>query len=130
MSSRQDESALRSRKGRVLRKSPINRSPSVVWGRPLLTNPVVMSCWPVRNPMTLQCAASRGVRLGVPVRTPLLAAHCKVMGFLTGQQDITTGLVSNGRPQTTDGERLIGLFLNTLPFRLRNADSSCRELIH
>jgi amino acid adenylation domain-containing protein len=67
--------------------------------------------------------------LGVPVRTPLLAAHCKVMGFLTGQTDITTGLVSNGRPQSADGERLIGLFLNTLPFRMQVDEGSWNEVI-
>ncbi|MDB6065338.1 MAG: hasO [Pedosphaera sp.] len=66
---------------------------------------------------------------GVPLRTVLLAAHCRVMSFLAGQSDIITGLVSNGRPQVTDGERLIGLFLNTLPFRIDVADGTWRSLV-
>ncbi len=56
--------------------------------------------------------------LGVPLRTVLLAAHCRVMSALTGQADVLTGLVSNGRPQSVDGEKIIGLFLNTIPLRV------------
>ena len=56
---------------------------------------------------------------GVPLKTVLLAAHQRVMGFLYGQDDVVSGLVCNGRPENVDGERLIGLFLNTLPFRLK-----------
>ena len=67
--------------------------------------------------------------LGVPIRTVLLAAHCRVMSFLTGQTDMLTGLVANGRPQLLDGERLIGLFLNTLPFRIPMEGGTWKELI-
>ena len=55
---------------------------------------------------------------GVPLKSVLLAAHLRVMGLLGGQAEALTGVVWNGRPETTDGERIIGLFLNTLPFRL------------
>jgi amino acid adenylation domain-containing protein len=65
---------------------------------------------------------------GVPIRSVLLAAHCRVMSLLTGQEEFLTGLVANGRPQCTDGERLIGLFLNTLPFRTR-VGGTWKELI-
>lgn len=54
---------------------------------------------------------------GVPLKTVLLAAHQRVMGFLYGQTDVMSGLVCNGRPEEMDGEKLIGLFLNTLPLR-------------
>jgi len=53
-----------------------------------------------------------------PVRTVLLAAHLRVMALLAGRRDVLTGVVSNGRPERADGERALGLFLNTLPFRL------------
>ena len=66
---------------------------------------------------------------GVPIRTVLLAAHCRVMNLLTGADDVLTGLVANGRPQCADGDRLIGLFLNTLPFRVRIENDSWRSLI-
>ena len=54
----------------------------------------------------------------VPLKSVLLAAHMKVMGLLSGQTDIITGLLCNGRPEETDGEQVRGLFLNTVPFRL------------
>lgn len=66
---------------------------------------------------------------GVPIRTVLLAAHCRVMKLLTGMDDIMTGLVTNGRPQCVDGERLIGLFLNTVPFRINVNTGDWRALI-
>jgi amino acid adenylation domain-containing protein len=66
---------------------------------------------------------------GVPIRTVLLAAHCRVMKLLTGMDDIMTGLVTNGRPQCVDGERLIGLFLNTIPFRINVGAGDWRALI-
>ena len=66
---------------------------------------------------------------GVPIRSVLLAAHCQVMSFLTGQTDMITGLVANGRPQTADGEKLIGLFLNTLPLRLQLDGGTWKDLV-
>lgn len=56
---------------------------------------------------------------GVPLKAVLLAAHLRVMGFLYGHEDVTSGLICNGRPESVDGEKLIGLLLNTLPLRLR-----------
>ncbi len=56
---------------------------------------------------------------GVPFKAVLVAAHQRVMSFLYGHEDVTSGLICNGRPESVDGEKLIGLFLNTLPLRLR-----------
>jgi amino acid adenylation domain-containing protein len=53
----------------------------------------------------------------VPLKSVLLAAHLRVMSLLSGEREVLTGLVSNGRPETVDGERALGLFLNTLPHR-------------
>jgi amino acid adenylation domain-containing protein len=63
------------------------------------------------------------VDLQVPMRTVLLCAHMRVMAMLSGNNDVTTGLVSNVRPEEADGEKVLGLFLNTVPFRqkLRHA---------
>ena len=58
-----------------------------------------------------QLARSRGV----PLKTLLLAAHLRCLALVSGQASVTTGLVTNGRPEAEDGERLLGLFLNTLP---------------
>lgn len=58
-------------------------------------------------------------RLGAPVKSLLLAVHAYVLGVVTGSHDVLTGLISNGRPEIADGDRVLGLFLNTLPFRVR-----------
>jgi amino acid adenylation domain-containing protein/non-ribosomal peptide synthase protein (TIGR01720 family) len=54
----------------------------------------------------------------VPLKSVLLAAHLRVLSLLGGQSDVLTGLVANGRPEQSDGERVLGLFLNSLPFRV------------
>ncbi|HEX6291078.1 MAG TPA: amino acid adenylation domain-containing protein [Herpetosiphonaceae bacterium] len=54
----------------------------------------------------------------VPIKSVLLAAHLRLLTLITGQPDIVTGMVSTIRPETADGERALGLFLNTLPLRL------------
>ncbi|MEQ5842845.1 amino acid adenylation domain-containing protein [Paraburkholderia acidicola] len=55
--------------------------------------------------------------LGVPMRSVLLSAHLRVLSMLSGKTDVTTGLVSNVRQEQADGEKVLGLFLNTLPLR-------------
>lgn len=67
--------------------------------------------------------------LNVPLRSVLLAAHLRVLSVLSNQTDIITGLVSNGRPEDKDGERVLGLFLNTLPFRLTMPGGTWKELV-
>ncbi|MEK8020609.1 MAG: amino acid adenylation domain-containing protein [Candidatus Parabeggiatoa sp.] len=65
----------------------------------------------------------------VPIKSVLLAAHLKVLSVLGNQTDILTGLVGNGRLEETDGERVLGLFLNTLPFRLNLQGGTWIELV-
>ncbi|MFE8938111.1 amino acid adenylation domain-containing protein [Streptomyces sp. NPDC007872] len=67
--------------------------------------------------------------LGVPLRTVLLAAHARVMALMGGGDEITTGVVVNGRTEETDGDKVVGAFLNTLPFRLALAPESWRDLV-
>ena len=54
----------------------------------------------------------------MPLKTVLVAAHQRVMSLLYGQTEVTSGLLCNGRPEGVDGEKVIGLFLNTLPLRV------------
>ncbi|KYC42747.1 hypothetical protein WA1_15530, partial [Scytonema hofmannii PCC 7110] len=65
----------------------------------------------------------------VPLKNVLLAAHLRVLNFLSGQQDVVTGVVANGRPEQNDGERVLGLFLNTLPFRLQLSGGTWIDLV-
>jgi len=56
--------------------------------------------------------------IAMPLKSLLLAAHIKVMSALGGQQDVVTGLATQGRPETAGGDALRGLFLNIVPYRL------------
>ncbi|HET9307320.1 MAG TPA: condensation domain-containing protein, partial [Candidatus Sulfotelmatobacter sp.] len=65
----------------------------------------------------------------VPLKSVLLAAHLRVLTLLCGTSDVVTGMVTNGRPEQADGERILGLFLNTLPLGLQLPGGSWRELV-
>jgi amino acid adenylation domain-containing protein len=69
------------------------------------------------------------VNAAVPLKSVLLAAHVKVMSLVMGQSDVITGLVSNGRPEETDGELIRGLFLNVVPFRQRVGARNWTEFV-
>ncbi len=68
-------------------------------------------------------------RLRTPVRLVLLAAHLRVVAVLAGEADPVTGVVYNGRVEEADGDRVLGLFLNTLPFRAGRATGSWADLV-
>ncbi|HLP57984.1 MAG TPA: amino acid adenylation domain-containing protein, partial [Candidatus Deferrimicrobium sp.] len=46
-------------------------------------------------------------------------AFLYMLNMLSYEPDITAGLVTHNRPETEDGEKILGCFLNTLPFRLK-----------
>lgn len=58
--------------------------------------------------------------LRLPVKSLCLAAHGWAVGRWSGRAEVSTGLVTNGRPEIDGAERLAGLFLNTIPVRLRS----------
>ncbi|WP_422508883.1 amino acid adenylation domain-containing protein [Stenotrophomonas sp. GZD-301] len=55
-------------------------------------------------------------RLQVPLRTVLLAVHATAMAIATGQNTVTSGLIAHGRLDHADGDAVLGVFLNALPF--------------
>lgn len=59
------------------------------------------------------------------------AAYVYSMFMLSENYDLTLGLTSNNRPLSTDSEKLIGCFLNTIPVRvkLNNQEQSWSEYI-
>ena len=67
--------------------------------------------------------------MNVPIKSVLLAAHLKVMSLVSGTTDVVTGITANGRPEETDGDRVLGLFLNTLPFRVHLKPGTWNDLI-
>ena len=66
---------------------------------------------------------------GMPLKSMLLAAHLKAIGMVCGARDVLTGVVTNGRPDTVDSDRLFGLFLNSVPFRLALPRGSWFDLV-
>ncbi|MGW3989562.1 amino acid adenylation domain-containing protein [Streptomyces sp. NPDC004830] len=60
--------------------------------------------------------------LGVTVNTLIQGAWALLLGRLTGRQDVVLGATVSGRPPAvTDVESMVGLFINTLPVRVRHA---------
>jgi len=68
-------------------------------------------------------------QVGVPLKSVLLAAHLKVMSFLSNNTDIITGVVTHGRPALEDSEKVLGLFLNTMPLRIQMGDDTWSHLV-
>jgi amino acid adenylation domain-containing protein len=79
-------------------------------------------------PQTAQGLLRLSEEAEIPLKSVVLAAHLRVLSWLGGQEDITSGLVCHGRPEGGDGDRIIGLFLNTLPYRMRLEGGSWRDL--
>ncbi|MBZ4321254.1 condensation domain-containing protein [Streptomyces huiliensis] len=62
---------------------------------------------------------ARAAEARVPLKSLLLAVHCRALGRIAGRTtDVVTGVVVNGRPEMPDADRVVGLFLNTVPLRL------------
>jgi amino acid adenylation domain-containing protein len=67
--------------------------------------------------------------LTVPFKSVLLAAHLQVIHELSGQAEILTGMVFHGRPETPEAERVLGLFLNIVPFVCTRPQGAWSDLI-
>ncbi len=65
----------------------------------------------------------------VPVKTVLLAAHLAVMQWISGNSDVLTSVIANGRLETSDGDRVLGLFLNSSPFRITVGAACWTDLV-
>ncbi|GLD17447.1 hypothetical protein Mkiyose1385_15460 [Mycobacterium kiyosense] len=66
---------------------------------------------------------------GLPLKSLLLAAHCVTLQRLSGQRDVTTGLVTHGRPGRAGAEMAAGLFLNTIPVRLDDTPATWLDVV-
>ncbi|BAY23352.1 amino acid adenylation domain-containing protein [Calothrix sp. NIES-2100] len=65
----------------------------------------------------------------VPLKSVLFAAHLRVINKLCRESEVVTLVSSNGRPETSDGTRCLGLFLNPLPFRMQLPQGTWMDLI-
>ncbi|MCX5046721.1 non-ribosomal peptide synthase/polyketide synthase [Aldersonia sp. NBC_00410] len=70
-------------------------------------------------------------KLGVTINTMVQAAWAILLGRMTGQSDVVFGATVSGRPADLAGvESMVGLFINTIPVRVRIAgDATVSELL-
>ncbi|WP_217701400.1 non-ribosomal peptide synthetase [Tenacibaculum aiptasiae] len=59
------------------------------------------------------------IRYNTSFKHLCFAACLYTMNMLSYEDDITLGIVTNNRPLTQDGDKLLGCFLNTIPFRAK-----------
>ncbi|OMD34687.1 hypothetical protein BSK56_33485, partial [Paenibacillus borealis] len=70
-------------------------------------------------------------RYGCTVKELCLSAHVYLLGILTTEEEIVTGVVSHDRPAIEDADKVLGCFLNTVPIRMGLArEVSKRELVN
>ncbi|MGW0180939.1 amino acid adenylation domain-containing protein, partial [Nocardia sp. NPDC003345] len=63
---------------------------------------------------------ARAAELGVTANTVLQVAWAILLGRLTGRDDVVFGATVSGRPPELSGvESMVGLFINTIPVRVR-----------
>ncbi|MFJ4184418.1 amino acid adenylation domain-containing protein [Kitasatospora sp. NPDC089509] len=77
----------------------------------------------IERELTEEATAGLGAlarRLGVTVNTVVQAGWGLLVAQLTGRDDVVFGATVSGRPAELPGvERMVGLFINTLPVRVR-----------
>lgn len=66
---------------------------------------------------------------GLPMKSLLLAAHCLTLRRASGESDVTTGMVTHGRPGCLGAEVAAGLFLNTIPIRVGDVGSTWLDAV-
>ena len=74
----------------------------------------------------MQCLSEQ---LSMPMQHILLAGHVKVLALISGQCDVLSCVVNNVRPETEEGDKILGLFLNSLPIRTKCLEQSWKALI-
>ncbi|MBL4705060.1 MAG: amino acid adenylation domain-containing protein, partial [Flavobacteriales bacterium] len=68
--------------------------------------------------------------LGVSVKTVAFTSYLYLLSVLNVDQDIVTGLVTNTRPNAQDADKILGCFLNTIPFRISvDKEMECSNFI-
>ena len=74
------------------------------------------------------CIAALCHRLKVSERSIWCAVYLALVATLSGTRDVSAGVVTHGRPEIADAAHTLGLFLNTLPVRVK-LEASWEQLI-
>jgi non-ribosomal peptide synthetase component F len=56
---------------------------------------------------------------GLTIKGLMFGAFLYSISLLTNEDEVTAGLVTNNRPLKEDSEKVLGCFLNTIPFRYK-----------
>lgn len=56
---------------------------------------------------------------GISVKTICLAAYLCMLNMVSYENDFNVGIIENNRPVCIDGDKILGCFLNTVPFRVK-----------
>jgi tyrocidine synthetase-3 len=68
--------------------------------------------------------------LGVTVKEISLGVYLCLLRVLNQDAEVLAGLVTNTRPSCEDGDKILGCFLNTIPFRMNiEPGMECSELV-
>ena len=99
-------------------EEPTRLAADAVGRAPLAPERVALPLSPTLTAALNQQARSRGLTLNTYVQ----AAWAILLGRLTGRDDVVFGITVAGRPPELPGiESMVGLFINTLPLRVRLA---------
>ncbi|MCP5105377.1 MAG: amino acid adenylation domain-containing protein, partial [bacterium] len=60
-----------------------------------------------------------GRRYNTGLKHLCFAAYIYMLNMMTYENDVVTGIVTNTRPETEDGDKVLGCFLNTPPVRVK-----------
>ncbi|GGX92309.1 hypothetical protein GCM10010358_52760 [Streptomyces minutiscleroticus] len=90
-----------------------------------LPAPEVRLPWADLEPRLRRLAADTRTSL----KSVLYTAHLKVLGLISGRHRFLAGAVTNGRPELPGGDRVRGMYLNTVPFAVDLRAPSWRELV-
>ncbi|HSF43443.1 MAG TPA: amino acid adenylation domain-containing protein [Thermoanaerobaculia bacterium] len=98
------------------------------WPRPPVASPRGHDHFVPVSPEVVDGLKRAAREAGVPVKSVLCASQLRVVQLVSGESDVILGIVSNGRPEEEGADQSLGLFLNTLPFRVRLGGESWADL--
>lgn len=68
--------------------------------------------------------------LNTTIKVISLSAYLCMLKVLNYENEVLAGLVTNNRPNCEDGDKILGCFLNTIPFRMQvEGSESCAQLV-
>lgn len=71
------------------------------------------------KPQLVQVLEKLAKERSIPIKLVYLAAHAIVLAAISKTTEIITGVVTHTRPEIKHAEYLLGLFLNTVPLRIK-----------